>query len=103
MNQKKSQISNLKSQTQELEDGERSLLRKIDEYSEVVNQAVIELMPHHICTYLYELAQTFNSFYEHNRVIGDKREAVRLGLVKKYAETLKKGLNLLNIEAPEKM
>ena len=100
---KKSQISNLKSQTQELEDGERSLLRKIDEYSEVVNQAVIELMPHHICTYLYELAQTFNSFYEHNRVIGDKREAVRLGLVKKYAETLKKGLNLLNIEAPEKM
>jgi arginyl-tRNA synthetase len=87
----------------ELQSDERSLLRKITEYPEVVTKATYELMPHHICTYLYELAQTFNSFYEHNRVIGDERQAVRLGLVGHYADTLKSGLNLLGITAPDKM
>jgi len=60
-------------------------------------------MPHHICTYLYDLAQTFNRFYEDNRVIDDPREAVRLHLVQAYADVLKNGLSLLNIAAPEKM
>jgi arginyl-tRNA synthetase len=87
----------------ELQDGERSLVRKIGEYTEVVDKAVAELMPHHICTYLYELAQAFNRFYEHNRVIGDERQAVRLGLVEQYAETLKAGLSLLGIAAPDRM
>jgi arginyl-tRNA synthetase len=87
----------------ELQSGERSLVRKISEYPEVVDKAVNELMPHHVGTYLYELAQAFNSFYEHNRVIGDKREAARLSLVKSYADTLKNGLKLLGIAAPDKM
>lgn len=86
-----------------LEAGERSLLRKITEYPEVVDRAVVELMPHHICTYLYELAQTFNSFYEHNRVIGDARQATRLALVQHYADTLRSGLELLGIAAPDHM
>lgn len=86
-----------------LEADERSLVRKISEYHEVVDKAVSELMPHHICTYLYELAQSFNRFYEHNRVIGDPREVTRLTLVQEYADTLKNGLNLLNIPAPDKM
>jgi arginyl-tRNA synthetase len=86
-----------------LEPAERSLLRKITEYTEVIDKAVADLMPHHICTYLYELAQTFNRFYEHNRVIDDPRQAVRLQLVTHYAETLKNGLQLLGITAPERM
>ena len=86
-----------------LQSDERSLLRKIGQYTEVVDQATQELMPHHICNYLYELAQKFNSFYEHNRVIGDERQSVRLGLVEKYADTLKSGLELLGIHAPESM
>jgi arginyl-tRNA synthetase len=85
------------------EPDERGLLRKITEYAEVVEKATAELMPHHICTYLYELAQRFNQFYEHNRVIGDPREALRLQLVDRYAETLKNGLELLGITAPERM
>ncbi len=87
----------------ELEAEERGLLRKITEYNEVVERATSELMPHHICTYLYELAQKFNQFYEHNRVIGDDRKAVRLALVQHYADTLKSGLELLGITAPERM
>ncbi len=86
-----------------LQADERSLLRKISEYSEVVEKATNELLPHYICTYLYELAQRFNQFYEHNRVIGDKRETVRLKLVDHYADTLKSGLTLLGITAPDKM
>ncbi len=83
-----------------LDSGEKSLARKLSEYTEIIDKAINELMPHHICTYLYELAQNFNRFYEHNRVIGDEREELRLQLVKKYAETLKSGLSLLGIDAP---
>ncbi|MCA9324683.1 arginine--tRNA ligase [Candidatus Saccharibacteria bacterium] len=87
----------------DLQPGERTLVRKLCEYPDVVALATNELMPHHICTYLYELAQTFNRFYEQNRVIGDTRQAQRLTLVAKYAETLKAGLGLLGMSAPEQM
>lgn len=87
----------------ELEADERLLVKKLGEYSEAVDLAVAELLPHHICTYLYELAQTFNRFYEHNRVIGSPRQQLRLGLVQAYTGTLKAGLQLLGIPAPEQM
>lgn len=87
----------------ELEMDERRLARKISEYPEVIQKAVYELMPHHVCTYLYELAQVFNRFYEHNRVIGDEREAFRLQLISFYADILQDGLRLLGIAAPERM
>ena len=83
--------------------GERVLVSKILEYSDVVQKAVRELSPHVICTYLYELAQQFNRFYEDNRVIGDDRQDERLQLVSTYAEVLYAGLNLLGIDSPEKM
>ncbi|HVI69806.1 MAG TPA: arginine--tRNA ligase [Magnetospirillaceae bacterium] len=85
----------------DFEPSERSLARKITEYPTVLEKAVTELMPHHICTYLYELAQTFNRFYEQSRVIGDEREALRLQLVHAYADVLKDGLSMLHIPAPE--
>lgn len=93
----------LAGQVTDLQPDERSLVRKLSEYSEAIAKATGELMPHHICTYLYELAQTFNRFYEHNRVIGDARQATRLILVEQYANTLKNGLSLLGIAAPDSM
>jgi len=86
-----------------LEGFERDLTRKVGEYQSIVSQAVTELMPHYICTYLYELAQTFNRFYEQNKVIDDPRENIRLQLVEAYANTLRSGLDLLSISAPEQM
>lgn len=83
------------------EAGERTLVRKLGEYSTVVRQAIDELAPHLICTYLYELAQTFNRFYEQNRVIDDPRQDVRLTLVGLYANTLQSGLKMLNIPTPD--
>ncbi len=82
---------------------ERSLIRKIGEYPEVITKVREDLSPHLICTYLYELAQNFNRFYEHNRVIGDERQDIRLKLVELYAGRLKGGLELLGINAPDKM
>ena len=86
-----------------LEGFERDLTRKVGEYQSIVSQAVTELMPHYICTYLYELAQVFNRFYEQNKVIDDPRENIRLQLVEAYANTLRSGLDLLGISAPEQM
>jgi arginyl-tRNA synthetase len=87
----------------DLDDTERKLARKISEYPEAVQKSVHELMPHHICTYLYELAQVFNRFYEHAKVVGDPRQATRLKLVELYSDTLKDGLTLLGIAAPDSM
>ncbi|HSX32309.1 MAG TPA: arginine--tRNA ligase, partial [Candidatus Saccharimonadales bacterium] len=87
----------------DLDQQERALARKISEYPEVLQKALDELMPHHICTYLYELAQVFNRFYENAKVVGDPRQATRLTLVQLYADILKDGLSLLGITAPDKM
>jgi arginyl-tRNA synthetase len=86
-----------------MDESERSLARKIGEYPEVLQKAGDELMPHHICTYLYELAQTFNRFYEVSRIIGDEREEIRLTLTRSYQQVLKSGLGILNISAPDHM
>jgi len=86
-----------------LESDERSLLRKMTEYPEVITKSAQEHLPHLICTYLYELSQTFNRFYEKNKVIGSDREALRLKLVGDYTAILKNGLELLGITALEKM
>lgn len=82
---------------------DRNLLRKLSEYPDVLDLAIHSLEPHHICHYLFELAQEFNRFYEKNQVIGTDYEKHRLGLVQLYADTLQKGLKILGIAAPEKM
>ena len=82
---------------------ERQLLQKLSEFPEVVEKAAREYLVHGICNYLYELAQEFNRFYEHNRVIDDPRQAIRLALVTRYRDTLASGLRILGIIAPEKM
>lgn len=88
---------------EQLDKYERRLVLKITEFTEVINITIADFSPHHICGYLYELATTFNQFYENSRVIGDPRSALRLDLVNKYEQTLKTGLDLLGIPAPEEM
>ncbi len=85
----------------ELESGERQLVLKLSRFAAQINKATVELSPHLVCNYLYDLAQTFNRFYELNRVLGDQREATRLQLAQTYAQRLEQGLNLLGIEAPD--
>lgn len=84
-------------------ENERLLARKIGQFSSAFDSSVQELQPHRICTYLYELAQEFNRFYENEKVVGSDRESLRIQLVRCYADTLKKGLELLGIHAPKQM
>jgi arginyl-tRNA synthetase len=87
----------------DLESAERSLAVKITQYPSVVEEAVDSLEPHGIALYLHALAQEFNRFYEHNRVIDDQRSQTRLAILSAYSIVLKNGLDLLNIEAPERI
>lgn len=82
---------------------ERKLVAKLTEFPEVIDEATRGLSPHGICTYLYELAQVFNRFYENAKIIGDEREAIRLRLVAAYADVLGGGLKYLGIQAPDRM
>lgn len=87
----------------EIYDEDRTLVRKLGEYHEAVELATIQLEPHHICTYLFELSQVFNRYYEKNQVVGSEHEQHRAGIVAAYADTLKAGLAILGIDAPERM
>jgi arginyl-tRNA synthetase len=86
-----------------LESGERQLLVKMTDYPLIVRRAIDELAPHHICTYLYELAQEFNRFYEKCPVINSSREAERVYLVENYVRIVADGLSLLGIAVPKVM
>lgn len=87
----------------QLQPEDRILVRKMGEYSDVVELATRQLEPHHICQYLFELAQEFNRYYEHSRVVGSELQAHRAGLVAAYARILADGLALLGIHAPDEL
>jgi arginyl-tRNA synthetase len=84
---------------------ECALARKLVEFPSVVAQVLGDLKPHYLCTYLFELASEFSSFYNANRIIGE-REGVfekRLLLCQFVLYALETGLHLLGIEKLEKM
>lgn len=73
-------------------------------FPEVVAHAQEQHEPHHITTYLVELAGTFNQWYAHEKILdGSPTAPYKLAIVSAVAHTLKNGLWLLGIDAPEKM
>jgi arginyl-tRNA synthetase len=76
-----------------------------------VHDTLDKYSPHRLCTYLFELAQTFTAFYEACPVLKapidqDGHEATRdsrLALCDLTARVLQQGLELLGIDAPERM
>ena len=84
---------------------ELSLSRKLVNFSGAVDLACSELRPHHLCTYLYELAGEFSSFITADRVIHDDPavRARRLRLCARTCATLESGLRLLGIDPLERM
>lgn len=84
---------------------EQQLALALSRYGEVVADLAENLQPHKLCTYLFELATTFSSFYENCPVLkseGAVRDS-RLGLVAATRDVLAAGLDLLGITAPERM
>ena len=82
---------------------ERKLAKKILEYKEILKESVIEMAPHKVANYLYELAQEFSRFYEQCTVAGSDREAVRMQIVEVYLKTMTHGLGILGISIPAEM
>lgn len=78
--------------------------RLLYQFPEVVLRALHEYEPHHVLTYLTELAGAFNSYYTSTHILGEgDKTPYRLALTKAVAITLKSGLYLLGMEAPERM
>lgn len=86
---------------------EKALALKSLQLPEVVEQVAGDAMPHLLCTYLYELASLFMTFYEACPILkSDVPVEVRnsrLQLSKSVAQTLQQGLELLGIEVMERM
>ena len=85
---------------------EKSLIQNLAAYPAVLKQAGEQFSPALIANYLYDLAKDFNGFYQDTNVLREENEqlkAFRLALVQQTGVTLKKGLYLLGISAPEKM
>jgi arginyl-tRNA synthetase len=87
----------------ELDEYERGMILKLVEWREVVARAVDELAPHKVCTYLYELAQEFSRFYEHDKVVGGEREELRKKLIQAYVRVLESGLEVLGMPRVERV
>ena len=86
---------------------EKTLAIKLLQFSEVLDQVAREAMPHLLCTYLYEIASLYMSFYEacpilKEGVAPELRDS-RLRLCHLVAKTIAQGLDLLGIEVMEKM
>ena len=87
-------------------DSEKKLKLQIAMFSEAMAQAVAEIAPHKVCSFLFELSNTFNSFYHENKIVAEENEDKRNGFIALICLTLKlleTGIDLLAIEAPEKM
>ncbi|HZS43156.1 MAG TPA: arginine--tRNA ligase [Candidatus Paceibacterota bacterium] len=82
-----------------------SLERYLYRFPEIVQRALDEMEPHHLATYLIELAGEFNNFYAHSKIIDkeDKNSSYRLALTQSVSTVMKNGLYLLGIQVPEKM
>ncbi len=88
--------------TLSLDEYDRRLAHKLAQYEGVFGEAVEHLAPNTLCLYLYELAQTFNQFYENNRVAGSGIPH-RWELLTRYINVLNHGLTTLGIDTPESM
>ena len=85
---------------------EKALALTLLQFDSTVHDTLEKYSPHRLCTYLFELAQAFTSFYEACPVLKEGFEATRdsrLALCDITARTLHQGLALLGIEAPERM
>ncbi len=83
-----------------------ALMLELSKVNEVIENAAIEIAPHKICSYIYDLSNAFNKFYHSTKILAEEDEAKKKGyialisLVQKVLETC---IDLLGFEAPDKM
>ncbi|MFN2467853.1 MAG: arginine--tRNA ligase [Gaiellaceae bacterium] len=87
----------------ELAPEERDLVKRLTELPAVVSEATERRGPHAIPTYAIRVADDFHRFYHHHRVLGGEAEAFRLGLCRAAQIVIARCLDLIGVEAPERM
>jgi arginyl-tRNA synthetase len=88
-----------------LHPAERALILALDAFGDTLAEVGRVLEPHRLCGHLYDLAKAFTDFYEACPVLAAAQpvRANRIALCHLSARTLRQGLNLLGIAAPERM
>ena len=84
---------------------ELNLAKRLCQFAEIVPQVLNDFRPNILANYLFELANSFHTFYEACPVLKSEEPArsSRLALCDLTARVLKQGLGLLGIKVPEKM
>ena len=86
-------------------ESELSLIRRLADFPDEVIAAALQREPHHIATYLQEVASLFHNFYDKCRVLTDdiNLSLARLSLSSATAIVIRNGLKALGVSAPQKM
>lgn len=90
----------------ELHEKEKELLKQLELFPEIIQQAAANYSPAVIANYTYDLVKEFNSFYQNVPILGEEdqdKKTFRVQLAKKVADTIKLAFSLLGIEVPERM
>ncbi len=85
---------------------EKQLIKQLEQFPEVIQNAADQHSPALIANYTYELVKDFNSFYQNVSILGADTEAektFRVALSKTVSQTIKNALAVLGIEVPERM
>ena len=85
---------------------EKELLKQLESFPEIIQQAAASYSPAIIANYTYDLVKGFNSFYQNVSILGEENQSkkiFRVQLSKKVAETIKLAFSLLGIRVPERM
>jgi len=82
-----------------------SLMLQLARYPEMLRDAAADFAPHDVTFYLRELAATYHSYYDSERILVDDEPLrnARLALVAATAQVLQNGLAVLGVGAPRKM
>lgn len=86
-----------------LEREERDLIKRLTDFPGIAAEAAERRAPHAIPIYAIRVADDFHRFYHEHRVVGSDSEAFRLGLVRATQMVIARCLDLIGVEAPERM
>ena len=95
-----------KTNTEELHEKEKELVKQIELFPEVIQNAAHNHSPALIANYTYDLVKEYNSFYQSVHILGEvdlTKKVFRVQLSQKVAEVIKATFSLLGIEVPERM
>jgi arginyl-tRNA synthetase len=86
-----------------IEREERELIKRLTDFPQVAAEAAERRAPHGIPIYAIRVADDFHRFYHEHRVVGSDAETFRLGLCRATQSVIARCLNLIGVEAPERM